>query len=71
MNFEEIEDQDGVRFSWNCFPNTKAETSKIVVPISCLYTPLKDRPDLPPVLYEPVGCKPPCKGILNHFWYYI
>lgn len=32
-----------------------------------LYTPLKDRPDLPPVLYEPVTCKAPCRAILNPY----
>jgi hypothetical protein len=38
------------------------------VPISALYTPLKERDDLPPVLYEPVTCKASCKAILNPYW---
>lgn len=38
-----------------------------MVPISALYTPLKPREDLPPVLYEPVTCKPPCRAILNPY----
>ena len=32
-----------------------------------LYTPLKERADLPPVLYEPVTCKAPCRAILNPY----
>ena len=36
------------------------------MPIACLYSPLKERDDLPPVLYEPVTCKAPaCRAILN------
>ena len=40
----------------------------MVVPTSCLFTPLKERPDLPPVAYDPVMCqKPTCGAILNPF----
>lgn len=39
-----------------------------MVPIAALYTPLKQRDDLPPVLYEPVTCKPPCRAVLNPYW---
>ncbi|ORX93438.1 copii coat protein [Basidiobolus meristosporus CBS 931.73] len=67
MSFEEIEYQDGVRFSWNVFPSTRIEASRAVVPISCVYTPLKEREDIPPVYYEPVACKPPCRAVLNPF----
>ena len=37
-----------------------------VVPVSCLYTPLKERPDLPPVVYDPVECQR-CRAVLNPF----
>ncbi|PVU86250.1 hypothetical protein BB560_003752 [Smittium megazygosporum] len=67
MNFEEIEDQDGVRCSWNVFPNTRADASRCVVPLATLYTPLKDRPMFPPVMYEPVVCKAPCRAVLNPY----
>ena len=41
-----------------------------VVPVGCMYTPLKDRPDLPPIVYDPVVCsRSSCKAILNPFWY--
>ena len=73
MNVEQIEEKDGVRFSWNVFPPTKADGSKLVLPVSCLYTPLKDRPAdspagaLPVLSYEPVVCKAPCRSILNPY----
>ncbi|ORY03608.1 putative SEC23 [Basidiobolus meristosporus CBS 931.73] len=67
MNFEEIEYQDGIRFSWNVFPSTRQDANRSVVPVSCVYTPLKEREDLPPIFYEPVVCKPPCRAILNPF----
>lgn len=58
----------GVRFSWNAWPSSRIEATRTVVPISALYTPLKERDDLPPVMYEPVTCKAPCKAILNPYW---
>lgn len=60
--------QPGVRFSWNTWPSSRIEATRTVVPIAALYTPLKEREDLPPVLYEPVTCKAPCKAILNPYW---
>ena len=59
----------GVRLSWNVWPSSRIEATRIVVPVSALYTPLKIRQDLPPVLYEPVTCKPPCRAILNPYWW--
>lgn len=68
MNLEEIEDLDGVRFSWNVWPSTRNEAVNMVVPISCMYTPLKQRDDLPPIHYDPIVCKAPCRAILNPYW---
>ncbi|KAH7097227.1 copii coat protein [Auriculariales sp. MPI-PUGE-AT-0066] len=67
QNVEDVEDRDGVRLSWNVFPGSRIEATRTVVPISALYNPLKYREDLPPVLYEPVACKPPCRAILNPY----
>ncbi|KXN87767.1 Protein transport protein SEC23 [Leucoagaricus sp. SymC.cos] len=67
LNFEDVEERDGVRFAWNVWPSSRIEATRTVVPISALYTPLKVREDLPPVLYEPVACKPPCRAILNPY----
>ncbi|WVN89397.1 protein transporter SEC23 [Cryptococcus depauperatus CBS 7841] len=66
--FEDVEDKDGVRLSWNTWPSSRIEATRTVVPISALYTPLKEREDLPPVMYEPVTCKgASCKAILNPY----
>ncbi|KAI9500626.1 GTPase-activating protein S23 [Coemansia spiralis] len=67
MDFEAIEDQDGIRCSWNVLPNTRIEATRSVVPVATLYTVLKDRPDCPPVMYEPVVCKAPCRAVLNPY----
>ncbi|KAJ2721938.1 GTPase-activating protein S23 [Coemansia sp. Benny D115] len=67
MDFETIEDTDGVRCSWNVLPNTRIEATRSVVPVATLYTPLKERPEFPPVMYEPVMCKSPCRAVLNPY----
>lgn len=61
----------GVRLSWNVWPSSRIEATRTVVPIAALYSPLRKREDLPPVLYEPVTCKPPCRAILNPYWYVL
>ncbi|XP_057315029.1 protein transport protein Sec23A-like [Hydractinia symbiolongicarpus] len=60
------EDRDGIRFSWNVWPSSRLEATRMVVPVSCLYTPLKERPDLPPIMYDPVVCsRGNCRAVLN------
>eukprot|EP01147_Barroeca_monosierra_P007743 gene7743-622_t len=58
------EERDGIRFSWNVLPTSRVEATKLVVPVGALFTPLKERSDLPPVFYEPVQCSG-CQAILN------
>ncbi|WEW58749.1 GTPase-activating protein S23 [Emydomyces testavorans] len=65
--WSEIEDRDGVRLSWNTFPSTRMEASRLVVPIGAIYTPLNERPDAPLLQYEPVTCKQPCRAVLNPY----
>lgn len=68
LDFEDAEDMNGVRLSWNCFPSTKAEAAKIVVPTGALYTPLKAKEDLAVAQYDPVICQnASCKAILNPY----
>jgi len=63
---QQNEDRDGIRLSWNIWPTSKLEATKMVVPLGALYTPLKERPDLPPIHYEPVMCsRHTCRAILN------
>ncbi|KAG5289541.1 protein transporter SEC23 [Histoplasma ohiense] len=65
--WSEVEDRDGIRLSWNTFPSTRMEASRLVVPIGAIYTPLKEKPDSPLLQYEPVTCKQPCRAVLNPF----
>jgi protein transport protein SEC23 len=65
--WSDIEDRDGVRLSWNVFPSSRMEASRLVVPIGVLYTPLKEKPDSPLLQFEPVTCKQPCRSVLNPF----
>lgn len=59
------EERDAVRFSWNVWPSSKLEATRIVVPVGCLYTPMKARVDAPPPLsYDPIRCNG-CGAILN------
>ncbi|NWQ67002.1 SC23A protein, partial [Neopipo cinnamomea] len=63
---QQNEERDGVRFSWNVWPSSRLEATRMVVPLACLLTPLKERIDLPPVQYEPVLCsRLTCKAVLN------
>lgn len=40
MDFYEEENRDGVRFTWNSAPASKAEASKVVIPLAVHYTPM-------------------------------
>lgn len=65
---QQNEDRDGVRFTWNAWPASRLEATRLVVPLGCLYQPLKERPDLPPIQYDPVLCtRNTCRAILNPF----
>ena len=64
--FYQREQLDGVRFSWNFWPSNKVGQARGVVPVSALYTPLKEIENLAVVQYEPVKC-PKCGAILNPF----
>ena len=40
-----------------------------VVPLAAMIAPLKERPDLPPIGYEPVLCgRAQCRAVLNPLW---
>jgi protein transport protein SEC23 len=63
------EDRDGVRMTWNVWPATRIEATKMVVPLAALVTPLKERPDMPPICYDPVLCgRSQCRAVLNPMW---
>ncbi|XP_046971238.1 protein transport protein Sec23A isoform X2 [Vanessa cardui] len=63
---QQNEDRDGIRFTWNVWPSSRIEATRLVVPLVSLYQPLKERPDLPPIEYEPVLCtRNTCRAVLN------
>ena len=47
MDFAQLEDVDGVRLTWNIWPNSKLEATKCVIPFAALYTPNKRLPNMP------------------------
>lgn len=63
---QQNEDRDGIRFTWNVWPSSRIEATRLVVPLGCLYQPIKERPDLPHIQYDPVLCtRNNCRAILN------
>ncbi|BES99806.1 transport protein [Nesidiocoris tenuis] len=63
---QQSEERDGVRFTWNVWPSSRIEATRLVVPVGCLYQPLKERTDLPAIQYDPVLCtRNTCRAILN------
>ncbi|CAD7958259.1 unnamed protein product [Amoebophrya sp. A120] len=72
MDLLSQEDANGVRMSWNLWPNTKADMNRIVVPLGCIYSPLKQVTDLKLVGYDPLVCKSGtnnCVAVFNPFCY--
>lgn len=68
-DFHQSEARDGLRFSWNVWPTTRIEQTKNVVPLGCMYTPLKRIESMPgPLTYEPIRCNGNgCGAILNPY----
>lgn len=69
MDFGELEEMDGVRWSWLTWPSSRLDATRCIVPFGCMYTPIKQlAPNRlpPPLPYDPVQCKS-CTSILNPF----
>jgi len=66
-DFTESEAKNGFRASWNTWPASRMDASRMAVPLGCLYTPMKSIPNLVQLPYEPVYCKDPCRATLNSF----
>lgn len=73
VNIDYEEDVDGVRFNWNRWPSSRVELEKIVLTLSCLYTPLKEPMDSRYYLelkQSPITCcRTTCKAVLNPYCY--
>ncbi|KAJ3426147.1 protein transport protein sec23 [Anaeramoeba flamelloides] len=66
MNFIQKEDLNGIRWSWNIFPNSSQEESRLVIPLGCLYSPKREIPTCPELPYPPINCRS-CGCILNPY----
>ena len=51
MDFLQREIKDGIRFSWNFWPCNKIGAARVVVPVGCLYTPLREIENMALVQY--------------------
>ncbi|WIA18955.1 hypothetical protein OEZ85_003624 [Tetradesmus obliquus] len=65
-DWSQPEETDGIRLTWNLWPNSKLEATKCVIPFAAMYTPNKRLPNMPVLPYEPVPCKQ-CGAILNPY----
>eukprot|EP00271_Cylindrocystis_brebissonii_P003700 TRINITY_DN14953_c0_g1_i2.p1 TRINITY_DN14953_c0_g1~~TRINITY_DN14953_c0_g1_i2.p1 ORF type:complete len:764 (-),score=184.54 TRINITY_DN14953_c0_g1_i2:842-3133(-) len=66
MDFSELEATEGLRFSWNCWPSSRIDATRSIVPMATMWTPLQKFPDMPILSYEPVRCKG-CEAVLNPY----
>ena len=62
--FQDEKERTGVRFSWNAWPTSRIEASRITAPFGAMYTPLKHFPRVPVAPYEPLKCSQ-CQAIVN------
>ena len=47
MSWSDLENADGVRFSFNCWPDDRQSVQKCILPLGALVTPLKPIQDVP------------------------
>ncbi|PIN08841.1 Vesicle coat complex COPII, subunit SEC23 [Handroanthus impetiginosus] len=66
MDFSELEEIEGLRWSWHSWPISKSEVSSLVVPLSIMCTPLTPFNELPILPYEPLNCSQ-CAAVLNPY----
>ncbi|XP_021911042.1 protein transport protein SEC23 [Carica papaya] len=66
MDFLELEAIEGLRWSWNSWPTTKADSQSLIVPLSIMCTPLMESSELPILPYDPIICAR-CGAVLNPY----
>ncbi|GBG72481.1 hypothetical protein CBR_g12056 [Chara braunii] len=68
MDFSEAEGLEGLRFSWNTWPTSRIEATRVIVPFGLMCTPLQQvaEQEVPRLQYEPVLCKG-CRAVLNPY----
>lgn len=67
MDFYQREENDGVRFSWNCVPRTKLQHQRNVIPLASMYTPLNNKSSIPVApANDMVVCRQ-CRSFINPY----
>ncbi|KAL6202794.1 hypothetical protein ACLB2K_026499 [Fragaria x ananassa] len=66
MDFVELEAIEGLRWSWNSWPSSKADQAALVIPLAVMCTPLMQQAELPLLPYDPVTCSQ-CGAVLNPY----
>ena len=66
MDFAELEKKEGVRLSWNAWPSSRIEATRVVSPFGAICTPVKAMDGMPVLPYSPVVCTE-CSGVLNPY----
>jgi hypothetical protein len=66
MDFAELEKKEGVRLSWNAWPSSRIEATRVVLPFGAVCTPCKPMPEMPVLPYAPVVCTE-CSAVLNPY----
>ena len=46
MDFAELEKREGVRLSWNAWPSSRIEATRVVLPFGAVCTPVKPMPEV-------------------------
>ena len=66
MDFAELERKEGVRLSWNAWPSSRIEATRVVLPFGAICTPVRAMDGMPVLPYSPVVCTE-CSGVLNPY----
>lgn len=67
MNFEDREDKDGVRVTWNNVPKSKLQNQRNIVPLATLYTPLNNKSRITCLDATSISRCRQCKAFLNPY----
>ncbi|EOA29902.1 hypothetical protein CARUB_v10012995mg [Capsella rubella] len=62
----DLEGIDGVRMTWNVWPHSKVESSKLVIPLAACISPIRRHSDIPTLPYAPLRCRT-CSAALNAY----
>ncbi len=62
------DEQNGIKFVWNTLPCSRADATKIVVPVGFHYNPLIKNENLSLLEYEPLKCR--CGSIISPLFTY-